>query len=137
MSQPAIQLLPAPRWPAWRKRTTALLSAATAATVLGLYGATQLGQMFCLMKRLFHIPCPACGGTRAALGLLHGDFAGALLYNPLAVAVVLAAASVAILRIAFGRRLAIRLGRRGTVAACIVGAAVFIANWVFLITSGR
>ncbi|MDR1859776.1 MAG: DUF2752 domain-containing protein, partial [Bacteroidales bacterium] len=39
----------------------------------------------CLFKLVTHIPCPACGSTRAAQCLLHGNLHNALLINPLGV----------------------------------------------------
>lgn len=37
----------------------------------------------CLFHWLTGLYCPGCGGTRAALHLLHGDIAGSLRYHPL------------------------------------------------------
>jgi hypothetical protein len=37
----------------------------------------------CSLHALTGIPCPTCGMTRATIALLHGDFAGALKWNPL------------------------------------------------------
>lgn len=36
----------------------------------------------CGMKQFFHIPCPACGSTRAMRLLLTGEFKESLLLNP-------------------------------------------------------
>lgn len=51
----------------------------------------------CLSRRVFHLPCPFCGLTRATARLAQGDWTGALRYHPLAplVAVQLAGAWVA------------------------------------------
>ncbi len=38
---------------------------------------------FCLFKTTTHIPCPACGSTRATIQLLHGNVVTSLLINPL------------------------------------------------------
>jgi hypothetical protein len=43
------------------------------------YGAVPAG---CMFKAVMHVPCPACGTTRAILLLLHGDLSGSLLLNP-------------------------------------------------------
>ena len=37
----------------------------------------------CLFNALTHLKCPGCGNSRAALALLHFDFAGAFGYNAL------------------------------------------------------
>lgn len=42
---------------------------------LGIFGR-------CPTVMLFHVYCPFCGGTRAALALLHGDILLSLRYNP-------------------------------------------------------
>ena len=39
----------------------------------------------CPMRVALHIPCPGCGGTRAILAALHGDFRTAFQLHPLAV----------------------------------------------------
>lgn len=43
----------------------------------------------CLLKLTVHLPCPACGLTRAGLRLLCLDLAGATQMQPLAVPLVL------------------------------------------------
>jgi hypothetical protein len=42
----------------------------------------------CLVASLFHVPCPGCGMTRAALALLRGDFGRAFSFHPLAIVLV-------------------------------------------------
>jgi hypothetical protein len=37
----------------------------------------------CVFAHVLHVPCPACGSTRAVLALLSGDLHGVLHYNPL------------------------------------------------------
>lgn len=38
----------------------------------------------CSFARLFHVPCPGCGSTRAMLCLFQGDLAGVVRMSPLA-----------------------------------------------------
>lgn len=40
------------------------------------------GHSVCLFKRIYHIPCPACGSTRAVVELLHGNLKESFLLNP-------------------------------------------------------
>lgn len=37
----------------------------------------------CLIRNLYHIPCPSCGSTRAVMALLQGNFGEAFSWNPL------------------------------------------------------
>lgn len=115
--------------------------------LLALTGATGLlaGRMYPLWRQDFAllcpawailgIPCPTCGGTRAAAAVAAGDLWAALSWNPLvAVLAVLTAASVPL---AAGAglgwvpvpRVPRRLGR-GTRAA--VGVALAL-NWFYLL----
>ena len=48
----------------------------------------------CLAQIALHLPCPACGMTRATLRLLHGDLAGATRFQPLAVPLALLFAAI-------------------------------------------
>jgi hypothetical protein len=38
---------------------------------------------FCMFKNLTGVPCPSCGVTRSILQLYHGQFAEAIMINPL------------------------------------------------------
>ena len=38
--------------------------------------------MPCIIHSVLHIYCPGCGGTRAVLALLQGQFLESLVYNP-------------------------------------------------------
>jgi len=42
----------------------------------------------CPMKALTGLDCPGCGGLRATNAMLHGDFAGAVDHNILALVIV-------------------------------------------------
>lgn len=44
----------------------------------------QPGLMDCQMKRMFGIPCPGCGGTRAIVNLFRGNLLASLYYNAFA-----------------------------------------------------
>lgn len=40
------------------------------------------GLSVCLFKKIYHIPCPACGSTRAVIEVFHGHLKEAFLLNP-------------------------------------------------------
>ncbi len=50
----------------------------------------RLGISVCLLKKLFRIYCPGCGGTRAFFSLIHGDIIGSLLCNPIVLLLIIA-----------------------------------------------
>ncbi len=69
--------------------------AGIAAAVLGLLvamaaagGSPRLHPLPCGFHALTGLPCALCGGTRAALALMRGDWSAAAYLNPLAFAVV-------------------------------------------------
>lgn len=55
----------------------------TALVSVGSIVALWSGIWPCPMAKMFHVPCPGCGSTRAVRALLTGDLHGALL-NPFA-----------------------------------------------------
>jgi hypothetical protein len=52
--------------------------------------AVLVGAVRCPSARWLHVPCPGCGMQRAVLLFLHGDFAGSIAMNALAVPITLA-----------------------------------------------
>ncbi len=60
----------------------AVKNAAVLAGLLLLCGAAGM-ILGCPIKRIFAVPCPGCGMTRACLSLLKLDFAAALHWHPL------------------------------------------------------
>lgn len=47
----------------------------------------ERGPSLCLIRRIFGVPCPGCGMTRAFSCVMHGEFKKALQYNRLVVIV--------------------------------------------------
>jgi hypothetical protein len=39
--------------------------------------------IFCLFKKITHLPCPSCGTTHSVLAIMKGDLPGAAKENPL------------------------------------------------------
>jgi hypothetical protein len=52
---------------------------------------TTPGPLMCGSRMMLGLPCPLCGGTRAAALMLRGDLLAATAYNPLAPLVVVCA----------------------------------------------
>ena len=55
---------------------------------LYLQNTKSSSESFCMIKRITNIPCPSCGSTRSVSSLLHGDFAGAIYWNPLGLVIL-------------------------------------------------
>ena len=70
------------RSPAWAFAGMLLMLAGARVSL-----AWPLPLPFCLLKRLTGIPCPFCGTTRCLQACSRLDFAAALHWNPLALAV--------------------------------------------------
>ncbi len=116
-------MTPSVRWLAARQRLAPVFVFAVVAGLLALVPFRT-----CIPRRVFGVPCPACGLTRASLRLFHGDFHGSFYLHPLAIpgAVGLCLAVV----LAF----ALPPGHPGWArfeSACLrVGAVALMAVWV-------
>jgi len=55
---------------------------------LYLQNTKSSSESFCMIKRITNIPCPSCGSTRSVSAVFHGDFAGAIYWNPLGLVVL-------------------------------------------------
>ena len=94
----------------------------------------------CPMRQFLHVPCPACGMTRAFVRFTHGHLAAALHVSPLGT--VLAAIAVittiyGLLRMTTMRRgLLISLSRTEHLVLGTSLVIAAIANWAYLIVSG-
>ena len=75
-----------------RGRLYPLLLLLTACGYLWLSVSSDSSRVFgwngCLIRYLFHIPCPSCGSTRAVQAAFHGEWLSALYYNPLGLLLV-------------------------------------------------
>jgi hypothetical protein len=61
------------------------------ATAAVLPVAPDSSPVLCPLRAVTGVPCPFCGMTRGVVDVVHGDTLGALLLNPGAVALVIAA----------------------------------------------
>ena len=114
----------------------------TAISILGMlvvarfYDRLPLQAPACGLRTTTGIPCVACGGTRSMMALAHGDFLGALSFNPLAFLGVIAAGIwllVAVVRVLRPSPPRPPQPRRLPIWAIVVGlVTLFAANWVYL-----
>jgi len=81
-------------------RTYPARAALYAGGILAAAGLLATGLFRCPMAAVFHLPCPACGSTRAALALARLDFAEALRFNPIAPLVIVALGVLAVRAVA-------------------------------------
>ncbi len=139
MSPLPIQLVKAPRRPAW-PRTSIIIVAVFAAAAIGvtiLSQAMNEQMITCLFKRVSHLPCPACGGSRTALWALEGQWGLAIACNPLIFIGLGVAAALIALRVLGGRRLVLLITGRQKRILLIGLAVAAAANWAYLLCMGR
>jgi len=94
----------------------------------------------CHLRAFTGIPCPGCGSTRLVEALLARDVVGAIGFNPLVFATLVAVAAWAgasLSRLALGlpqQRLV--LARRERITLRVAAAVLFLCGWAFLIWRG-
>jgi hypothetical protein len=96
--------------------------------------------VLCVFKGLTGLPCPTCGSTRTLARLFSLDPAGALAMNPLATlgaAVLLAWAAGDLLLLPARRSLRVELHGSLATPARLAFVLAFVANWGYLLLSGR
>ena len=124
-----------------------LIWSATGLLGLAACRAAPLWQGFapaCPFKFMTGLPCPLCGGTRAAIAWAHLDFPKAFAMNPLvgtAAAVFTAYFAYAVFALVMRHRRRLRVdpfppGRRGWIARA-VALGLFVLNWYYLVYVGR
>ncbi len=90
----------------------------------------------CGFKMAFGIPCMGCGGTRATLNLLHGDWWEALTFQPLITLVYVGFAIWGVISFVTwvrGQELEIELSRGLTWTLRALLIILPFANWAYLI----
>ena len=90
---------------------------------------------FCLSRRLFHLPCPGCGLTRAFAHMAKGEWREAVADHPLA---PLVATEFVLGWLAWGAVASGRLSRRliPVDALVLANAAVLLALWLGRLATG-
>ncbi len=122
------------RWAPW---LAAGVAAIVAAAILRVWMPADdaLGTT-CVMRRVFGLPCPTCGLTRAFSALAHGDWARASALHPLA---PLVAAEFALAWALWGvaiARGAWPVPRRVTIATLIATGALLAGVWMMRLVAG-
>lgn len=90
----------------------------------------------CLMRRIFRLYCPVCGGTRALYALMHLDIIGSVIYNPLCLFLAVCTvcfdlhAFVALLK---NRPVILRVGKWFAVATTAILILTFIVRNLLLV----
>lgn len=111
-----------------------------AGVAVRLFHLDRLGFSICVFKAVTGCPCLTCGTTRALGRLAAADLAGALSMNPLAATVGLTLLPWALADLVLlprGQALELTLSPRVGRAARWVVLAALLANWAFLIATGR
>lgn len=98
-----------------------------AAYLLSLRG---IGPTLCPLRLAFDVPCPLCGGTRAAHALLTGRWSDALAINPLVALTAVGFALWSLLWLGFGLRVGIRLGQAQAVSLLLL---ILALNWAYVL----
>ncbi len=110
------------------------------AGLVALLRLDRLPLALCTFKRLTGLPCPTCGSTRALARLAHFDVAGALLMNPLFVALaslLLVWGMADLLLLPRGRAVQLEASPLLVRSFGITAVTAILLNWVYLVAMGR
>jgi hypothetical protein len=122
-------------WPPWAIAVVLLWGALVVAAIIV---ETKTGQrfVFCPLKRISGIPCPACGSMRSISSLLQGDLLAALSYNPLFLVLAWVGSTLLLTRVVSGWTVRLS-GDAATTRRLIWGAllGLVLANWVYLMVA--
>jgi hypothetical protein len=113
---------------------------ALAALAVGLLHLDRLPIALCYVKLMTRLPCPTCGSTRALGRLFALDVPGALFMNPgttLAAFAILLWAAADLALVPQKRALGLELSPRAGRVLRIAVVAGVVANWAFLLSTGR
>jgi hypothetical protein len=110
-----------------------------ASAVTRLSGLDHAGLVFCYFKALTGYACFTCGTTRALGHLSRLDVSSAFAVQPLATVaamfLVLWGAIDTVLLLA-AKRATVRLEGRALRAAAVLGVALAVLNWIYLLAAG-
>jgi hypothetical protein len=124
-----------PHWPWWSVLIVGAWGGlvATAAYLSRAYGVHAT---LCPFKRLTHLPCPTCGGTRGTMAILGGDPIQGFLYNPLLFAVLAAIAADLLLRLIFAGSVRLQTSNRERKILLLLLLVLIGLDWAYLIRRG-
>lgn len=91
----------------------------------------------CPLRQATGLPCPTCGGTRAALAAARGDLPAAFRLNPLVMVAACGVALWLILRVGFARRITVRRAPIGRGMMWMAVLTLVALNWVYVIARER
>jgi hypothetical protein len=124
-----------PHWPWWSVLIVGVWGGLVA-TAAYLSRVCNIQTPLCPFKRLTHLPCPTCGGTRGVLAILSGDPIQGFLYNPLLFAVLAALAANLLLRLIFAGSFRLQTSSRERKALLLIFLVLIGLNWAYLIHRG-
>jgi hypothetical protein len=124
-----------PHWPWWSVLVVGAWGGLVA-TAAWLSRAWNVHATLCPFKRLTHLPCPTCGGTRGTMAILGGDPVQGFLYNPFLFAVLAAVATSLLLRLIFARSFRLQTSRRERKILWLIFLVLIGLNWAYLIHRG-
>lgn len=110
--------------------------AAWGAMVAAIHIAAERGAdtpSLCHFRSLTGVPCPTCGGTRAAFALFRLHPLEAAAYNPLLALAVGVTGVYLLARTLAGRGVRVEWTKRSRVTAWALFALAFCLNWAWVI----
>jgi hypothetical protein len=113
---------------------------AGAAFAVAVLHLDRLPILVCLFRAVTGIPCLTCGATRALAELVAGDVSGALVMNPLATLGAFLLVPWGVFDLALmtrGRALSLEVAPGGARALRYLAIVAVVANWAYLVASGR
>jgi Protein of unknown function (DUF2752) len=111
-------------------------------TVASIWLALGLPWPTCVFHELTGLPCLTCGATRCTIAFLHGDFAMAWTWNPLALLALSGVAlfdlyALIVLVFRAPRLRIVAFTRRAKNFARLMAVAALALNWIFLLSHWR
>ena len=100
-----------------------------------------LGMRLCPLQRLFSVPCPTCGATRAVVELVSGNVPDAFAIQPLVCSVIFVGIPLAAICCVSveGRMQVLDVARRLSrkLVVWVALALAVAANWAYVIARGN